>query len=221
MAIYGAHAALIVPVAAAFVFLPGLVGATVSDKLGLQPGHPTVVVMLALVLLLGATAQGALTRIALGVPGTVAAALGDGARLAGRVLLLQLMSAAAVLLGLALFIAPGVYLAVRLSSALPAMIAEELPPWTAAARAWSLSSRQFGPAFLLIGLIAVFGATVFLVALLVAQALPNALAQAGLAGLGVFAGEAALQWVTTAIGVVLLVAQAALYRFLLRAEAAA
>jgi hypothetical protein len=218
MSIYEANAALIVPVAAAFVFLPGLVGATVADKLALPPGHPAVVVMLALVLLFGATAQGALTRIALGVPGTVAAALADGARLAGRVLLLQLMSAAAVLLGLALFIAPGVYLAVRLAPALPAMISEDVPPWTAAARAWSLSSRQFGPAFLLIGLIAVFGATVFLVALLVAQALPAALAQAGLADIGMFAGEAGLQWVTTATGVVLLVAQVALYRFLRRAE---
>lgn len=215
--LYEANVALLTPVAAAFLFLPGLAAAILLAAAGASADSPLRLFALVGVLALGAVGLGALTLVALDVdrPGpTLAETLRAAGAQAARVAAVAALSGGLILAGLLAFVLPGLYLMGRFAAAIPALLTETLSPLNALGRAWDLSRGQEWRLAGFLGLLLMVGAVIVLVSMLAAQALEAAGSRAGLQALGRVAAFALVQWTATSAVAALTIASAAIYRWL-------
>lgn len=217
VAVYEAHGVLIAPVAAAFLFLPGLAAGVLMGAMGVGPDSPLRLLALAPVLLLGAAGQAAIAMIAMGAAGrTVSATLAEAWSQAGAVLLVSFLTGVLVVLGLLALIAPGLYLLTRLAGAMPAMLAERLSPMTALGRAWELSRGREWRVFGFMALLVLVTAVALFLSALVGVGLEAAAERAGVVAMGRFAARALVGWVEASASAAIVIAQVCVYRWLRR-----
>ena len=137
---------LYLPVAAAFVLLPGVVidlfgPAMPKTPAGLTPN--LILVGLALPSLIGLVAQAAIVRLAIdqrrGTARSVGEALLMALRLWPMLVITLLLVAVPIAAGMMLLVVPGIYVAARLVLAMPLVIDAAADPIAAVRRSWTLS----------------------------------------------------------------------------------
>ena len=137
------------PLAAAFVLLPGVAIELFGPTLPKSPAQLTPnLVFIALVLpsLIAIVAQGAIIRLVIdkanGIDRSVAEALLVALRLWPLLVVALLLAAVPIGAGLLLFIVPGLYMAGRLTLAMPLVLDGVAAPLAAVRRSWELTENN-------------------------------------------------------------------------------
>lgn len=212
---------VLVPVAGAFLFLPGLILTTVESRLDGEQAESFgwAVANLAYVL---AAALGQLTvlRIMLDASGlgdrSLGQAIGTAFRLLPRQIAVGLIVGLVTLGGLVLLIVPGLYIAARLAIAGPLLVARECSATECLRESWALSR---GRAWTLLGYLLIWVGVTILSSLLagaVAGAIGAALTLGGLERAGQIVGHVVLAGVISAAAVYLQAATLVLFLALTR-----
>nr|WP_295658950.1 glycerophosphoryl diester phosphodiesterase membrane domain-containing protein [Polymorphobacter sp.] len=141
--------ALYLPVAAAFVLLPGVAIELFGPALPKSPAELTPnLVFIALVLpsLIAIVAQAAIIRLVIdkasGIDRSVGEALLVALRLWPLLVVALLLAAVPIGAGLLLFIVPGLYMAGRLTLAMPLVVDGVAAPLAAVRRSWELTENN-------------------------------------------------------------------------------
>lgn len=217
---YGRDGDLIGPVAAAFLFLPGLMIAVIFHVADVPLDSPGRLLAMLPAMVIAAVGQGLITRIALDSEGEgrpVFAALGEARRHTWRVLIVSSLTGLAVLFGTLAFILPGIWLMARFAPAVPLIFAERLSPSVAVGRAWELTRSESGALFGFFGVLSLFSLAALLLAALAGQALDATAVRFGVGPIGSFAGHALVQAVSAAVGAAMAIAHTTAYRHCKRA----